>query len=85
MASTENWIRVRIKNRSTGETMCLFHPPKAGAAGQDVVRELRASLGIPSPQPSGYIPEVTIEALPSPADWLTSMVPASSVPTDCCK
>ena len=82
MAHNESWIRVRIKNRSTGETICLYRPPKAGAASEEVDRELRAILGIPSPQPKSYIPHVTIEALPSPADWLTDKVPARDVPKD---
>ena len=84
MARTDEWIRVKVKNKA-GQTICLYHPPHARSAGQDVDRELRALLGIPSPQPKGYVPEITIEALPGPADWLTALVPKSSIPADHCK
>ena len=84
MARTTSWIRVRIKNTVTGETMCLYHPPTAGAAGEDVDRDLRSLLGIPSPQPKGYKAQITVEALPSPADWLSSKVPATDIPPDHC-
>ena len=80
MARNDRWVRVKIRNRSTGATMCLYHPPKAGAAGEDVDRELRAILEIPSPQAKGYEARVTIEALPGPGDWLTAKMPASDVP-----
>jgi hypothetical protein len=79
MARNDSWIRVEIRNRKTGRAIYLYHPPKEGAAGEDVDRELRAILEIPSPQPPGYQPVVTIKALPSPADWLTDKVPASEV------
>jgi hypothetical protein len=65
--------------------ICLYHPPKTGSAGQDVDREVRAILGIPSPKPRGYEAPVTVEALPGEADWLTRLVPASAVPRDHCK
>ena len=81
MARTDEWIRVKIKNKA-GKSICLYHPPHAGSAGQDVDRELREVLGIPSPQPPGYNPALTIEALPGTADWLTKLVPGSSVPSD---
>ena len=60
--------------------MCLYHPPKGGTAGQDVDRELRAILEIPSPKPKGYSSKITIEALPEPAKWLTAKVAAADVP-----
>jgi len=81
MARNADWIRVKIKNRD-GRTMYLYHPPKEGAAGEDVDRELRSILAIPSPQPAGYKPVVTIEALPSPAEWLTAKVPAGEIPPE---
>jgi hypothetical protein len=82
MARTESWIRVKIKNRRTGKAIFLYHPPKAGAAGEDVDRDLRAILEIPSPQPAGYKPRMTIEALPSPADWLSALVSSSVCPPE---
>lgn len=85
MARNDSWVRVKIVSRGSGQTMCLYHTPKGGAAGQDVDRELRAILGIPSPQPKDYVPEITIEALPAPADWLTERVPPEDVPPDHCK
>lgn len=85
MPRNDSWIRVKIKNPKTGSVMCLYHPPRAGSAGQDVDRELRDILEIPSPRTKDYVPVVTIEALPSPADWLTAKVPVTEVPEGHCK
>jgi hypothetical protein len=84
MARTDDWVRVKIKNK-LGQSICLYHAPHSGSAGEDVDRELRAILGIPSPKPVGYVTTITVEALPSPADWLTKLVPRSKIPRDHCK
>jgi hypothetical protein len=84
MARNDEWIRVKIKNKA-GDTICLYHPPKTGSAGQDVDRELRAILGISSPKSPGHTASITVEALPGPADWLTRLAAASEVPRDHCK
>jgi hypothetical protein len=79
MARTEDWIAVTIKNKKTGEAVTLYHPPESPSAGQTVDQRLRRVLGMPSParsKPSEPDNRVTIEALPSKADWLTSKVPA---------
>lgn len=70
----DRWISVVLKNKKTGETMTLYHPP---ANGQKVDQRLRYEiLGLPAPTDS----EIAITALPSPADWLTALVPAAKVP-----
>ena len=80
MARNDSWICVKIENKKTGDAIYLYHPPTSGAAGEDVDRHLRSVLGIPSPAPKGHVATVTIRALPSPADWLTSLVPVGMVP-----
>ena len=68
------WISVVMKNKKTGETITLYHTP---ANGQEVDRHLRyAVLDLPAPADS----DVSITALPGPADWLTAMVPPSAIP-----
>jgi hypothetical protein len=81
MAKNDNWVGVEIKNEESGEKIRLYHPPRDGAAGQDVDRQLRRILGIPSPQPAGYKPKVVVTALPGLglADWLTKAAPGSEI------
>jgi hypothetical protein len=84
MARNDEWIRVKIRNKA-GDTICLYHPPRSGSAGQDVDRQLRAILGIPSPRPASDAALITIEALPGPAHWLTHLVSAADVPANHCE
>ncbi len=39
MAQNEKWICIEIVNSKNNKTMKLYHPPKDGAAGEDVDRD----------------------------------------------
>lgn len=64
------WMAVTIKNKATGESLTLYHPP---GNCEQVDRQLRYKvLDLPAPENS----PVTITALNEGAEWITQAVPA---------
>ena len=71
----DRWIAVKIKNQKTGKSITLYHPP---ANGKEIDQFLRYDILELSKPPD---PLITIEALPSGADWITKKIPASDIPS----
>src|SRR5690348_7578070 len=82
MARDNDWIAVTIKNKKTGESITMYHPPTKGA-GKAVDDRLQSIFEIPEPSdPRRYKPDdrVPITTRPGPAEWLTKPPQQTAIP-----